>query len=495
MSFLSLDWRNAPSKKVIIDRILTLFNDLGTHGQVSVRLGSSTAKTVVFLTEQDGIDALRRRDKTSQRRVNTVGLCRYWSDLFAVAETLIAMQVDEQALKGRFIACKDVSPKHGQSLVYIRRLIIDLALTIQVHPIALGVKGEGSGQVFIPHNVHIECTVVTNTFAYNERDESPENNSKKWRKTKDLRDGSHSIPEPVLSLQVRIGKSGGRVDAVIVVEHRNVLEVMAEGEHAVKHVILIMTSGQPDSATKEFLHQLSDSPRLKRTPFLYYSDHDTHGIDVFKTLKYGSKQSAWVTDISICPQLTWVGPTYQQYLDVPQAFRQQHIADYKVAHPRASEEEVNQDASKWEKQAKRDMKSKLVPINKKQKEMVRAFETGGWLIHEPVIQDELERMLKEPAQFRFANLAEIDVRYLRQCVETVLVTYCAGRVRVPTQSAAALSTQAQAFANAPSQSQAVTSVQDPSQVLATPQGLPAQETMSADAVLAELADFDMEAVP
>ena len=115
-----------------------LFNDLDTYGQVSVRLGSSLAKSIVFLAEKDGIEALRRMDKTTRRKVNTIGLCRYWADLFAVAETLIAMQVDEQALKGRFIAYKDVSPKHGKSLIYTRRLIIDLALTINVHPIALG---------------------------------------------------------------------------------------------------------------------------------------------------------------------------------------------------------------------------------------------------------------------------------------------------------------------------------------------------------------------
>ena len=138
MSFLSLDWRNAPSKSVIIDRILTIFSDLDTHGQVSVRLGSSTAKTVVYLAQKDGIEALRRKDKMTRRKANTINLTRYWSDLFSVAETLIAMLVDEQALKGRFIAYKDVSPKHGQSLGYIRRLIVDLALTIKVHPIALG---------------------------------------------------------------------------------------------------------------------------------------------------------------------------------------------------------------------------------------------------------------------------------------------------------------------------------------------------------------------
>ena len=138
MSFLSLDWRDAPAKKDIIDRLLGLFKDLDTHGQVSVRLSNSTAKNVVVLAEKDGVKALRRKDKVTRRKVNTVGLSRYWSDVFDVAKTLIEMQVDEQSLRGRFIAHKDVNPKHGRSLVYVRRLIVDLALTIQVHPIALG---------------------------------------------------------------------------------------------------------------------------------------------------------------------------------------------------------------------------------------------------------------------------------------------------------------------------------------------------------------------
>lgn len=48
----------------------------------------------------------------------------------------------------------------------------------------------------------------------------------------------------------------------------------------------------PDSATKEHLHQLSKNERIKNIPFLYYSDHDTHGVDIFKPLKYGSTKAA-----------------------------------------------------------------------------------------------------------------------------------------------------------------------------------------------------------
>ena len=156
--------------------------------------------------------------------------------------------------------------------------------------------------------------------------------------------------------------------------------------------------------------------------------------------------------------------------------------------------QVTREADKWEKQAKRDMKGKLVPINKKQKEMVRAFQTGGWLVHEPVIRAELDIMQREAAQFRFANLADIDVRSLRQYIETVLAAKCAAREAAAlAQPAAAGSAQARAFAKAPSQSQPVASGQDPSQVLAT-QKSPEQETISADDVLAELDELDAEAM-
>ena len=156
--------------------------------------------------------------------------------------------------------------------------------------------------------------------------------------------------------------------------------------------------------------------------------------------------------------------------------------------------QIDREGAKWEKQVKRNMKSKLVSITKKQREMVRAFQTGGWLVHEPVLEAELDIMQREPGQFRFANLAEIDVRCLRQYVETALAAHCTGRVQVATQAAAPLSTRAQAYASALSQSQPVTSGQDPSQVLATSQELPAQKSKSADEVFAELAELDMEAI-
>ena len=90
--------------------------------------------------------------------------------MWTVAQTLIGMQVDEQALKGRFIAYKDVDPANNKTLAYIRRLIIDLALSIKVHPIALGLKGQTTGEIQVPAHVAVEVILVKNIFEFHKRD-------------------------------------------------------------------------------------------------------------------------------------------------------------------------------------------------------------------------------------------------------------------------------------------------------------------------------------
>ena len=112
------------------------------------------------------------------------------------------------------------------------------------------VKGEVSGLMSIPYDVHIECTIVSNTFAYNERNESSDDNTRRWRQKRNFAAGSHAIPEPVLTLQVKIGSlKGTRVDAVVVVEHRNIQDVMTDSEHSIKNVIIIMVRISNDKGT------------------------------------------------------------------------------------------------------------------------------------------------------------------------------------------------------------------------------------------------------
>ena len=54
---------------------------------------------------------------------------------------------------------------------------------------------------------------------------------------------------------------------------------------------------------------LSLDQNLRKTPFLYLSDHDIHGLQIFQVLKYGSKQNAESNRIMICPRLQGAGPS------------------------------------------------------------------------------------------------------------------------------------------------------------------------------------------
>jgi len=67
-----------------------------------------------------------------------------------------------------------VSPKLGMKLDRLKRLMLDLALTLKVHPIALGIKGEPSGQIHIPKHVRLESSLITNVSHYNDREKFPE---------------------------------------------------------------------------------------------------------------------------------------------------------------------------------------------------------------------------------------------------------------------------------------------------------------------------------
>lgn len=139
------------------------------------------------------------------RKINTVANRQYFYALWEIARTLIGMQIEQQALKARFIAYKDVSPyypsislmrqtldafplslslflrtdalqvspKLGMKLDRLKRLMLDLALTLKIHPIALGIKGEASGQIHIPKHVRLETKLITNVFYYLDRNKEP----------------------------------------------------------------------------------------------------------------------------------------------------------------------------------------------------------------------------------------------------------------------------------------------------------------------------------
>ncbi|KAL8731919.1 MAG: hypothetical protein Q9181_004130 [Wetmoreana brouardii] len=391
--FISLDWRESPTRNTIIDRILKLLADVDALHEGMLTLSQSNARGAIVLHEDgDGVATIRRRNNPTLRKINTAINRLYYYQLFILAKTFVGMQSQSYPLKARFIAYKDVQPKYSMSLVKARRLMLDLALTINVHPSALGIIGEEDGQVSVLKLVTIEVTRVTNAIAYNDRDKDPNQDFKTVAK---LTPGIYKIPDLVLSLQVATRKQrkvAGKIDAVVVVEHRNLSEVLLRENLAVEDIIVVMTAGFPDSGTKEFLHLLSKEKKTKNLLFLYLGDHDPAGYSIFQCLKYGSRTSAWVTPISVCPQLRYVGPTLEDLKDSAKLFRTTWEKQHRADHVRATDAEVNRAADKWQATAEKLIKAKLTDFTKKDKETFRSFDKLGWLVREDLIRQEIAAM-------------------------------------------------------------------------------------------------------
>lgn len=121
----------------------------------------------------------------------------------------------------------------------------------------------------------MDITYIQDIFAYLDRHEPTANT--RYRKILTLTSGLHDIPEPVSEVRIFIPPPG-RVDAVLVMEHRNLGEVILQKTVAVENFTMVMTSGYSDSAVKEFLHMLSVNERLVDASFLYFEDHDVSGF-------------------------------------------------------------------------------------------------------------------------------------------------------------------------------------------------------------------------
>lgn len=123
----------------------------------------------------------------------------------------------------------------------------------------------------------------------------------------------------------------GELRAVIVVEYRNISTIIAAMKDNMTNTLIAMVrfplrsvpsserltdaqcQGFASTATREFLHLLHKVVSIE-VPFVYISDHDVQGALLFTNLKYGSKSTAWASDIMTCPRLIHAGPTQAHVL-------------------------------------------------------------------------------------------------------------------------------------------------------------------------------------
>ena len=116
----------------------------------------------------------------------------------------------------------------------------DVALTIGVHPTNLGIRTQDAATIWVPSRLKLTCRRVTDMFKYNERSRAAgAPGSSSWMQVDHMHPGQNSIPEHVMSIEIR-EQAGFNLDAVVVVEHRNIASILTEDDHGLKKVLIIM---------------------------------------------------------------------------------------------------------------------------------------------------------------------------------------------------------------------------------------------------------------
>ena len=339
---------------------------------------------------------------------------RYFANLFIVAKTLAEAQMTMQPLRSRFYTYRSGLSQYRLSSELVQRYLHDIALTIRVHPWALGIKPNSDGAVYVPPRVWIRVNLSVNIMRYNRNGTREER--RQSQKMATLTPGVHPTEAMIHDLKVKKEKTV-EIRAVIVTEHKN-LDELIKYSPLFHGVIAVFTSGFPSGATSEFLHMLANE--LVSVPFMYFTDHDLEGSAIFAALKYGSRAMTWASKIQNCPRLTWVGPTVDNLLEAVDDFRDTWIADCQANHPRATQDDVDARYDTWRSVTTDRLKGRFIRTTAADRTRYKGFENAGWLEHEPKLHEQIKRMLNDE-KIRFAYLADVDLmcpaRFLAQRIE------------------------------------------------------------------------------
>ena len=75
------------------------------------------------------------------------------------------------------------------------------------------------------------------------------------------------------------------------------------------NAIVITGKGYPDYITKIFIKRLSE--QLSNVPFIYFGDHDPHGLEIYLNYLFGSTQSCKENSYMCIGNLKWVGLSHE----------------------------------------------------------------------------------------------------------------------------------------------------------------------------------------
>ena len=248
-----LDWRTAPTPVEIRERLWKVLNRLDYEGIINVVMSSGVAgrqnarpktgdTTTIRVNRGAQLELFDADGNTVQEDDGQSGICRGWVyHLVTSSKRLNGRDTDYlckfiRVAKKAALLIEKFNPELRRGAGYdmdnealdknqALNIFADLALTIGVHPAALGISSASTGEYFLPKGYYLQVTICTNVFEYN-RDRHLQNNSG-LRTAKRL--DSCGIDPMIHSLKLQHDKTFSevhRIRAVVVIEHRNLRETM-----------------------------------------------------------------------------------------------------------------------------------------------------------------------------------------------------------------------------------------------------------------------------
>lgn len=289
--------------------------------------------------------------------------------------------------QGGYAKCLSMSHSNFKDMVF------NIAVTAELHPWSLGVEPEADGQVYLNPTTTIKLWIVDNLFKFAAKIQSGGfQNALGSIKPKAI---SNTEPIPPRIMQLKVTKGLSALRAVVVVEHRNISLAVHWVEENLENVMIIIvgllslhvlqqsltclkTQGYPSIAAREFMSLLYLELRQLPIKWIYYSDHDMQGAQIFTVLKFGALASAYSSQHLTCPKLEWGGPTVEELM----------------AHHEAYFEGDSQNANARTDHMK-NIKAQIVgQPTRADHSLLKGMRSSGVLNEEPVLASELELLIK-----------------------------------------------------------------------------------------------------
>lgn len=223
---VDLRWRDETlSVKEIHDKITRVLYMLDRNSEVSVQLAETTAKNVVERCRLEGSSVWiwARKRKFIVRAGRTPGTLQWLAEFVHVGHEIVRVLDSQQPSKCRQFQYVTGGPSR-RSKEHVKQMVMNWAVTLEVHPICLGIALESTGSVFTPEGFKIKCTQKRNMITRVETH---------WV----IQPGREPIPQNIVDLKVINGKD---IEAIVVTEHRNLHTDLPGFITSNKNVIVVM---------------------------------------------------------------------------------------------------------------------------------------------------------------------------------------------------------------------------------------------------------------